>query len=71
MGHSLVFYGSDQQRGEQDVCHLPVEEVHSVVGLWHHGGMVSACGVVLHALVTWSQAAEDQEVEKVLLDMFI
>lgn len=33
MGYSLVLYGCDQQRCEQDVCHLPVKEVHSVVGL--------------------------------------
>lgn len=59
MCNSLVLYGCDQQRCEEDVRHLPVEEVHSVVRLGHHGGMVSACGVVLHALVSRPQAAED------------
>lgn len=33
MGYGLVLYDCDQQRCEQDVCHLPVEEVHSVVRL--------------------------------------
>lgn len=50
MRHRLVLYDGDQQGREQDVCHLPVEEVHSVVGLRHHGGLVPAGGVVLHAL---------------------
>lgn len=50
MCHRLVLYDGDQQGCEQDVCHLPVEEVHSVVGLRHHGGLVPAGGVVLHAL---------------------
>lgn len=59
MCNSLVLYGCDQQRCEEDVRHLPVEEVHSVVRLGHHGGMVSACGVVLHALVSRPRAAED------------
>lgn len=58
MGHSFVLDGCNQQRGEQDVCHLSVEEVHSVVGLGHHGGVVSACGVVLHTLPTRPPAAE-------------
>lgn len=48
--HGLVLYDGDQQGREQDVGHLPVEEVHSVVGLRHHGGLVPAGGVVLHAL---------------------
>ena len=52
MCHGLVLYGGDKQGGEQDVIHLPVEEVHSVIGLRHHGGVVPAGGVVLHALVT-------------------
>lgn len=51
MRDGLVLYDRDQQRCEQDVGHLPVEEVHSVVGLRHHGGLVSAGDVVLHALV--------------------
>lgn len=51
MRDGLVLYDRDQQRREQDVGHLPVEEVHSVVGLRHHGGLVSAGDVVLHALV--------------------
>lgn len=59
MCNSLVLYGCDQQRCEEDVCHLPVKEVHSVVGLGHHGGMVPARGVVLHALVSRPQAAEE------------
>lgn len=33
MCYGLVLYGGDQQRCEEDVCHLPVEEVHSVIGL--------------------------------------
>lgn len=33
MSYSLVLYSCYQQRGEQDIGHLPVEEVHSVVGL--------------------------------------
>lgn len=33
VGHGLVLYSCDQERCEQDVCHLPVEQVHSVVGL--------------------------------------
>lgn len=48
--HRLVLYDGDQQGCKQHVCHLPVEEVHSVVGLRHHGGLVPAGGVVLHAL---------------------
>lgn len=48
--NSLAVYSCDQEGSKQDVCHLSVEEVHSVVGLGHHGGMVSACGIVLHAL---------------------
>lgn len=48
--HRLVLYDGDQQGCEQDVCHLSVEEVYSVVGLGHHGGLVPAGGVVLHAL---------------------
>lgn len=50
MRHGLVLYDGDQQGREQDVGHLPVEEVHSVVGFRHHGGLVPAGGVVLHAL---------------------
>lgn len=50
MRHGLVLYDGDQQGRKQDVGHLPVEEVHSVVGLRHHGGLVPAGGVVLHAL---------------------
>lgn len=50
MCYGLVLYGCDQQRCEEDVCHLPVEEVHSVVRLGHHSWMISACGIVLHAL---------------------
>lgn len=30
--HSLVLYDGNQQGSEQHVRHLPVEEVHSVVG---------------------------------------
>lgn len=52
MSHSLVFDGCDQQRCEEDISHLPVEEVYSVVRLRHHSRMVSACGIVLHALRT-------------------
>lgn len=50
--HGLVLYGGDKQGGKQNVIHLPVEEVHSVIGLRHHGGVVPAGGFVLHALVT-------------------
>lgn len=50
MCHRLVLYDGNQQGCEQDVRHLPVEEVYSVVGLRHHGGLVPASGVVLHAL---------------------
>lgn len=67
MGHSLVFYGRDQQRREQDVSHLPVEEVHSVVRLGHHSRLVSACGVVLHALAPNPQAANNTKKEIVRL----
>lgn len=50
MSNCLVLNGGDQERREQDVRHLPVEEVHPVVRLGHHGGVVPARGVVLHAL---------------------
>lgn len=50
MSHRLVLDGGDQEGREQDVRHLPVEEVHPVVRLGHHGGLVPAGGVVLHAL---------------------
>lgn len=58
MGNGFILYSSDQKRGEQDICHLPVEEVHSVVRFRHHGRMVSACRVVLHALVTRPHSAQ-------------
>lgn len=58
MRDGLVLYDRDQQRREQDVGHLPVEEVHSVVGLRHHGGLVSAGDVVLHALVQKGRETE-------------
>lgn len=64
MGYGLALYGRDQQRREQHVRHLPVEEVHSVAGLRHHRRMVSACGVVLHALVPRPRAAEDMEMRQ-------
>lgn len=50
MSHRLVLDDGDQEGREQDVRHLPVEEVHPVVRLGHHGGLVPAGGVVLHAL---------------------
>lgn len=65
MRHGLVLYDGDQQGCEQDVGHLPVEEVHSVVGLRHHGGLVPAGGVVLHALWrVWSGGGKGGETDK-------
>lgn len=60
MSNSFVLDGGNQQRCEQDVGHLPVEQVHPVVGLRHHGGVVSARGVVLHALPTTPQQQRTQ-----------
>lgn len=56
--HGLVLYDGDQQGREKDICHLPVEEVHSVIGLRHHGGLVPAGGIVLHAL--WRGGRREQ-----------
>lgn len=36
--HSLGLNGSHQNRSKEHIVHLPVEEVHSVVRLCHHGG---------------------------------
>lgn len=44
--------GGDQDGGEEDVPHFPVEEVQPVVGLSHQGGLGAARVLVLGALRT-------------------
>lgn len=36
--HSFMLDGGDQNRSEEHIFQLPIEEVHSVVRFWHHGG---------------------------------
>ena len=53
----------DEDGGEKDVSHLPVEEVLSVDRLWHQSGFGAACNITLRVLqndswnTTWSQVS--------------
>lgn len=50
VSEGFVVDGGDEQRGEQRVSHLPVEQVHSVTWLRHQSGLISAAHIMLHAL---------------------
>ena len=50
MTQGVVALGGDQDRGEEHVVHLSVEQVQSVVRSGHQGGLVTARVVVLGAL---------------------
>lgn len=44
--NSLGLNGGDQNRSEENIFHLSIEEVHSVVRLCHHGGESFASHIV-------------------------
>lgn len=46
----VVPNSSDEDSGEQDICHLPVEKVDSVVRLWHQSGLGGASVITFRAL---------------------
>lgn len=50
VAQSVIPNSGDQESGEKDISHLPVEEVQSVVRLWHQSGFVSACVITFRAL---------------------
>lgn len=52
VSEGLVVDGGDEQRGEQRVSHLPVEQIHSVTRLGHQSGLISAAHIILHALLS-------------------
>lgn len=55
MAQCVIPGGGDQDRGEKDISHFPVEEVQPVVRLCHQSGFGTARVLVFRALHTNSQ----------------
>lgn len=58
MAQCVSFNSGDQDSGEQDISHLPVEEVYSVVGTWHQSGLGAACVISFRALGKWMKRTQ-------------
>lgn len=61
MAQGVVAISGDQNSGEKNIPHLPVEEVHPVVRLRHQGGLGFTCDVTFRALRSKERRTQNQD----------